>query len=65
MFLLFVGQTCLHLAAEGTHLPVMRQLLKKGSNINTQVRLILNEFSDIKLHWYCQKYEHILNIKVY
>ncbi|KAK3093825.1 hypothetical protein FSP39_020665 [Pinctada imbricata] len=28
------GQTCLHVAAEGTHLPCIRLLVKKGANSN-------------------------------
>lgn len=38
MFICFVGQTCLHLAAENTHLPIIRLLVMSGANLNTQVR---------------------------
>ncbi|KAJ8309029.1 hypothetical protein KUTeg_013903 [Tegillarca granosa] len=32
----YEGQTCLHLAAEGSHLPVLELLLSKGANVNAQ-----------------------------
>lgn len=38
MFYFITGQTCLHLAAEHSHLPIIRLLVLSGANLNIQVR---------------------------
>lgn len=55
MFICFVGQTCLHLAAENTHLPIIRLLVMSGANLNTQVRQ-QNSLSDtMQTYWPIKK----------